>query len=168
VEPVWRTLAEHAVALGWALPRPAVTDDPDLHVRVGTRRLNPVASRDGCYTFVLPSGGAPVMLASRAALPNEARPWIADDRRLGAMVRRLVHRSGNDMRDVAMDDPTLEQGWWAVEMDAGRLYRWTSGDAMLPFLGAGVLEVELSAMMRYPAMHAGSAPGARPQLRRVA
>jgi hypothetical protein len=152
-ESVWRALADRAEALGWALPRPVLTDDPDLHVRVGTRRINPVTVRDGRYTFVLPPCGTPITLASRAARPGEARPWIADDRLLGARVRRLVHRSGEDTRDVAMDDPVLQQGWWAVESDAGWPCRWTTGDAMLPFPSVGVLEVELSAAMRYPAAH---------------
>ncbi len=151
VEPVWRALADRAEALGWAVPRPVWTDDPDLHVRVGTRRINPVAVRDGRYTFVLPPCGTPITLASRAARPSEARPWIADDRLLGARVRRLVHRSGDAMRVVAMDDPALDQGWWAVETDGSWPCRWTSGDALLPFLGAGVLEVELSSAKLYPA-----------------
>ncbi len=163
IEPVWRALVDRARALGWAVPRPAVADDPDLHVRIGTRRIDPVAVGDGRYTFVLPAGGAQVTLASRAARPSEARPWIADDRLLGAMVRRLVFRNGNDMRDVAMDDPALRQGWWAVESDAGRPCRWTSGEAMLPFSGAGVLEVELSAAMLYPAEHTAAAVGAPPE-----
>jgi len=89
-------------------------------------------------------------LASRAGRPSEARPWIADDRRLGVMVRRLVHRSGSGLRDVAMDDPALEQGWWAVEMQAGWPCRWTSGDAMLPLLSAGVLEVDVAGVSSYP------------------
>jgi len=62
-----------------------------------------------------------------------------------------------------MDDPTLQQGWWAVEMDAGWPCRWTSGDAMLPVLGAGVLEVELSVAMRYPVLRTASAGRARLQ-----
>ncbi len=163
VEPVWQALADRAEALGWAVPRLAVTDDPDLHVRVGTQRINPVAVRNGRCTFVLPPGGAQVTLASCAARPSEARPWIADDRLLGARVRRLVHRNGDDIRDVAMDDPALAQGWWAVEMDGSWPCRWTSGDAMLPFLGAGVLEVELSGAMLYPAGHTAFGVGARPQ-----
>jgi len=146
-----RIPGQRAEALGWTLPRPMRTDDPDLHVRVGTRRINPVAVRDGRCTFVLPPCGTPITLASCAARPSEARPWIADDRLLRAMVRRLVHRSGDGMRDVAMDDPALQQGWWAVENDAGWPCRWTTGAAMLPFPSAGVLEVELSAAMLYPA-----------------
>jgi hypothetical protein len=104
------------------VPRPAMTDDPDLHVRVGTRRIDPAAVQNGRCTFVLPPSGAQVMLACRAARPNAARPWIADDRRLGAMVRRLVHRNGSDRRDVATDDPALEQaGGRSRAAQAGRV-----------------------------------------------
>ncbi len=162
IEPVWRALVDRARALGWAVPTPMLTDDPDLHLRVGTRRIDPVAVRDGRYTFVLPPGGAQVTLASHAARPSEARPWIADDRLLGAMVRRLVYRTDADMRDVAMDDPALRRGWWAVEADGGRPCRWTSGDAILPFSGAGVLEVALSLAMLYPPARTAAAVAAQP------
>ncbi len=163
IEPVWRALADRARALGWAVPRPMLIDDPDLHVRIGTHRIDPVAVRDGRYTFVLPAGGAPVALASRAGRPSAARPWIADDRLLGAMVRRLAHRGGDGMREVAMDDPALRQGWWAVESDAGWPCRWTSGDAILPVLGAGVLEVELSGVMMYPAALTAAVVATQPE-----
>jgi hypothetical protein len=151
VEPAWRTLAERAETLGWMLPQPTLTDDPDLHLLIGTQRINPVAVRGQIYTFVVPPGDAPIQLSSRSGRPSEARPWIADDRQLGAMVRRLVHRSGDNIRTVAMDGPALGQGWWAVEWNDGWPGRWTNGAAVLPNLGRGVLEVELSGTMRYPA-----------------
>lgn len=157
VEPVWRALAERAEALGWVLPRPVLTNDPDLHLLVGTRRIDPIAIRGRLYTFLVPPGGAPIKLSSRSAYPREAWPWIADDRRLGTMVRGLVHRSRDDIRVVAIDDPALKQGWWAVEWDDGRPGRWTDADAVLPNLGSGVLEVELSGTMRYPAERAAFA-----------
>jgi hypothetical protein len=179
VEPVWRALAERAEALGWVLPRPVLTEDPDLHLLVGTRRIDPVAVQGRLYTFVVPQGmpqgmpqrmpqgilkgvppgNTPIRLSSRAACPREAWPWIADDRRLGTMVRRLACRSGHDVLNVAMDDPTLVQGWWAVERDDGGTGRWTDGGAVLPNLGAGVLEVELGGRMRYRVEGPGVAGG---------
>ncbi|HEY4173505.1 MAG TPA: Hint domain-containing protein [Rhodopila sp.] len=151
VQPVWRLLADRAVKLGWVLPKPALTDDPDLHLLAGTRRIDPVAVQGRVYTFVVPPGDAPIRLSSRSACPREARPWIADDRRLGAMVQGLAHRGRDDIRVVALDHPALQQGWWDVEWDDGRFGRWTDGNAELLNLGAGVLEVVLSGTMRYPA-----------------
>jgi hypothetical protein len=46
----------------------------------------------------------------------------------------------------------LDQGWWAVERDAEGPCRWTNGDALLPVIGGGVLEVELAASMEYAVM----------------
>jgi hypothetical protein len=151
VQPVWQALAERAEALGWVLPKPALTDDPDLHLLIGTRRIEPVSVHGRVYTFVMPPGDTPIQLRSRSARPHKACPWIADERHLGAMVRRLVHKSGDNIRTAAMDDLALHQGWWAVEWDDGRPGRWTDGDAVLPNLSAGVLEVELSGTIRYPA-----------------
>jgi hypothetical protein len=151
-EPVWRALASRATALGWVLPEPpALGDEPDLHLLAGTRRIKPVLVKDGRYSFVLPSGDAPARLVSRSACPRDERPWMGDDRRLGVKISRLTMRSDQNVRDVAIDDPALDEGWWQVERDAGVSCRWTTGDALLPTLGAGVLEVELADTMRYPA-----------------
>jgi hypothetical protein len=151
-EPVWRELARRATALGWVLPEPpALVDEPDLHMLAGPLRIKPVRVKDGRYSFVMPPGDGPSRLVSRSACPRDARPWIDDDRRLGVKIRRLTMRSGPSVRDVAIDDPALDMGWWQVERDAQDSCRWTTGDALLPPLGAGVLEVELADTMRYPA-----------------
>jgi hypothetical protein len=47
--------------------------------------------------------------------------------------------------------------------DAGWPCRWTSGDAMLPVLGAGVLEVELSMAMLYPAARVAPSVAVQPE-----
>jgi hypothetical protein len=159
VEPVWRALADRAEAQGRVLPRPDLTDDPDLHLLIGTRRIDPVAVRGRQYTFLIPNGDAPIHLSSRSACPRAGRPWIADDRHLGAMVVGLAHRCGDEARDVAMDDPVLAHGWWDVECDDGRPGRWMGGDALLPIPGAGVLVVELGGRMLYPAERTGFAGG---------
>ena len=139
-----------------------LTADPDLHGRAGKRRINPIAVWNGHDTFVLPQCGTPITLACRAIRPSEARPWIVDDLFPGAIVRRLVCRSGAEMRDAAMNDLVLTQGWWQVESDTGWPCRWTTGDAMLPFPSADLLEVELSAVMLYPAAHIAVTGCARP------
>lgn len=157
VETLWRALATRSEELGWRLPAaPLLVDDPDLYILVGSRRLKPSVSWDGRYNFVLPAGGEPRFLVSRTARPCDSRPWVGDHRRLGVRVRRLIMRCGLDSRVVAMDEPTLGQGWWAVEWDGTTPCRWTSGQARLPNLGSGVLEVELDATMTYPVDQAGA------------
>jgi collagen type I/II/III/V/XI/XXIV/XXVII alpha len=151
IEPVWRALAGRAQTMGRALPEPPVqTDDPDLHIHIGSHRINPIMVREGRYTFVIPTSNAPARLVSRAARPCDARPWVSDDRLLGVKIRRLSLRRGHGAQDVALDDPMLDHGWWAVERDERGPCRWTQGDATLPSLGAGILEVTLCGSLRYP------------------
>jgi hypothetical protein len=157
VEPLWRALAVRSKALGWQPPEtPATVDDPDLHILVGSLRLQPLTCKDGRYTFVLPDGGDPRFLVSRAARPCDTRPWVDDQRRLGVRVRNLTLRNGSEVRAVAMDDTALDQGWWAVESAAGAPCRWTTGHARLPCLGSCVLEVELDGVAAYSMQDAGT------------
>ncbi len=153
VEPIWRALAERAKTLGWTPPLLATVDDPDLHLLVGTRRIEPLSSRDGRYVFALPSDSTPVRLVSRAASPCEVSPWMDDPRRLGVLVRRLTFRSGTEVRELAMDTPRLDRGWWETEWHASAhapvCCRWTTGDAYVPVVGTGLLEVTLGGTIRY-------------------
>jgi hypothetical protein len=59
-------------------------------------------------------------------------------------------RSGNEVREVAMDAPLLERGWNEAEWHALGPSRWTAGDALLPIVGPAVLDVVLGGTMRYP------------------
>jgi T5SS/PEP-CTERM-associated repeat protein len=159
VEPVWRSLAERAETAGRALPEPpVVVDDPDISIRSGNQIIGPVVAAGDRYVFVLPHGAEPVRLVSRTARPSDARPWVCDDRLLGVKVGRLVLRRGDHVRDVALDDPMLDHGWWPVECDDGRACRWSNGNATLPDLGGGVLEVKLFDRMRYRVPVPGGAP----------
>jgi hypothetical protein len=80
VEPLWRGLADRAQAMGRRLPdAPELVDDPDLRIVAGTWRIEPIAVRDGRYTFVLPPGVLPrgdasARLVSRTARPSDGRP----------------------------------------------------------------------------------------------
>jgi hypothetical protein len=153
VEPIWRALMERAGALEWA-PSPPVTmtDDPALHLLTGMRRLKPSQIVDGRYMFAIPPGMSAPRLISHAARPCDDRPWHDDRRSLGVCVRRLTWCTAHSVQDIAMDDPTLVDGWWMVEDDGqGNPVRWTTGDATLPCLGAGVLTIEVAATIRYTA-----------------
>ena len=113
------------------------------------RRFNPVRVGDGRYLFVLPEGRGSPQLVSRASRPVDARPWLNDRRGLGVRVRRLTIRSGQAVRELALDDPALAQGWWQVESSGDGPCRWTDGNARLPALGTGILEVEVTGSIQY-------------------
>ena len=154
VRPVWRALAARAEGLGWRLPAPVLTDDPDLRLLAGGKSMKPLAVQNGRHVFVVPPGATSVGPISRAARPCAVDPWVEDRRLLGVLVRRIVLRHGAAARSVAMDDPALRRGWWEVEHFPSGPCRWTSGDAELSVAGAGLLEIELAGTMRYKAERA--------------
>jgi hypothetical protein len=151
VQPIWDRLAARAAMLGLAAPDQAETDsDPMLRLFAGGRELRPVTTADGHAVFVLPPGLRQVRLISRTARPNAAMPWLDDRRTLGVAVGSLVVYQGNEVTPIALDNPALAQGWWDVERNARRIWRWTSGDARIALPeGATMLEVQLMATAAY-------------------
>ena len=117
-----------------------------MRVLIGGRLLSPATRDKGRYAFVLPPTADGLVLLSRAAKPNDARPWIADQRRLGVMVSRLELRIGDALLRIPLDHPQLDDGWWDVEWHGPLgLRRWTNGHAWLP-IGTSrpaLLEVEI-------------------------
>ncbi len=143
VRPVWERLAARA---GVSAPRPG-TRDPSLLVAWGTRRLQPLPGTEpGRYRFALPAGSLTPRLISRVARPTALRPWLEDRRCLGVRVTGLRLQQGSRRRDIALDDPALSGGWWAVESEADGPRRWTDGAAWLPApdaAGPALLEVRI-------------------------
>lgn len=153
VEPLWQRLLGRTAALGGPVPeRNDTTRDPDLHVMIGGRRLNPVSHVNGRAVFILPASEQPVMLVSRSAVPSDARPWLGDHRDLGVMVARLTRHGLDGARHpIPLDHADLNTGWWAPEWHGkDTLRRWTNGRAVLPpHPGVSVLEVEIGATLDY-------------------
>jgi hypothetical protein len=152
VEPIWRRLADRAAALGQPVPTPELTTEPELGLLAKGRKIHSIYSKGGLHIFPLPRGAGEIHLVSRAGSPTDARPWMEDRRHLGVRVTRLVLRSAGQVRDIALDDPALAQGWWDVERDAMVMRRWTDGEAVLPLpalSGPTILEVHVSEEMRY-------------------
>jgi hypothetical protein len=118
VEPIWRMLADRAEELGFSIPAPRTTNDPALRVLANGRSFVPISAENGRHVFVLPPGMRDARLVSRSRAPCDIRPWIEDRRRLGVMVKGIVLRDGTDVRTIAIDDPRLIEGWWAVERDS--------------------------------------------------
>jgi hypothetical protein len=125
VDAVWRRLLDRAG------PRANVpiTDDPDLHLMVDGRRLDPTARDGNALVFALPTRPDAVRVASRAAVPQELG-LARDPRSLGVALRRVVVRQGTRFCVAKADDPRLAQGFHAFE--ANNNFVWTDGDAALP------------------------------------
>jgi hypothetical protein len=151
VEPLWRGLAERSEAIGLALPEIATTDDPAVCIVAGKRRFTPTIRDRGHYTFVLPALPGGARLQSRWAVASALRPWLEDRRRLGVMVHRIALRCGSRLMEVALDDPTLVDGWWAAERDGTVIWRWTNGDAALPPTDDfTIVELSIGQTLPYP------------------
>jgi hypothetical protein len=126
VEAVWAQLYERA---GGEYPV-ATTDDPDLHLTIGTLRLDPVESVGAVYTFALP--GPPtctLCLRSRVGVPSLLGITRHDHRRLGVAISRIVLRQQGIVTAFEHDAPLFLQGG-AHPAEAS--YSWTDGALDLP------------------------------------
>ncbi|HEX5328245.1 MAG TPA: Hint domain-containing protein [Acetobacteraceae bacterium] len=137
VQPVWRQLADRATQLGYTLPQIATADDPALRIVVNGRPFYPISVCGNLYTFVIPATRSGARLISRATPPTDITPWAIDRRRLGVSVTRIVLRGSSDSNLIAIDQPNLTEGWWDPEQDRNSRWRWTKGDAHIPFVAAG-------------------------------
>lgn len=153
VRPHWEELADRAAALGHTRPSVATTTDPDLHLRVDGRRIDPIAVDGRDYRFVLPGALQDVRLVSRNSAPSDLHGWNGDDRPLGVALRNLttIGRDGHT-QVLAADCPTLAEGWHAPERQGTAIWRWTDGNAELPVGGQAdpcILEVAIANTATY-------------------
>jgi hypothetical protein len=154
VEPMWRSLAERSQLLGFSLPQFGTTEDPALAIVAGGRLFQPVSVENGRHVFVIPELPGDARLVSRNAAPCEVKPWMDDRRRLGVPVSRISIQSDGRYADLAMDDPTFADGWWAPERDRTTIWRWTDGSACLPFTGKrAIVEITVCGTLQYPIAH---------------
>jgi hypothetical protein len=157
VLPVWQRLADRAAAIGLAVSRRDTTTDANLRLLCSNPEHNhgkPIYADSNLVIFVLPRGAERIRLLSRAQAPTEARPWVADRRRLGVRVKRIVLRGTNEQREVPMDHPGLNEGWWDIEREGQTMSRWTDGDAVVPLPkmeAPVILELHLAGEMIYAA-----------------
>lgn len=157
VRPIWQEIARRAEQIGMPLAEsPPATNDPDLHLIVDGRRINPVRPAERHYLFIVPAGSDRVRLVSRSGFRFDTAPWIADERRMGVQLCALTVRSSGEVKPVALDDPNLDEGWWTPEWHSPTiLRRWTDGDAVLPLpvpdnaADIVLLDIELGAPMEY-------------------
>jgi hypothetical protein len=150
VEPVWRRLAIRACQLGFVVTDPATTSDPALHLIVDGRACWPVATTNDRHVFVLPRSAASIRVMSRVAAPCDVAPWIEDRRGLGVAVGRVVFAGPAGRFDMAVDHPSLVDGWWAAERDGSKFWRWTGGNAGMPLPpDVSIVEIHLAGANTY-------------------
>ncbi len=113
------------------------TEAPDLHLRLGGRRIEAMASeREGGFTifaFPVPDAAAP-RLVSRIAIPGEILPDCADHRPLGVAVHRLLWRGRGRAAEIPL--ATLGASWHALEAGESGHWRWSAGESEIPLAWA--------------------------------
>jgi hypothetical protein len=150
LKPVWWRLAIRASQLGFAIAEPATTSDPALHLMVDGCVGRPIATADDRHIFVLPKSATSVRVMSRVSAPCDVAPWIEDRRGLGVAVGRVVFTGPAGRSEMAMDHPSLVDGWWAAERDDSKLWRWTDGSAVLPLPpDVSLVEIHLAGANTY-------------------
>ena len=126
VDRVWRRLLDRS----GHRPGLPVTLDPDLHVRIDGRRIDPIGRDNGRFRFRLPRTSGDVRIVSRSAAPQELG-LSRDPRALGVAIERIVlWRFGWQPFALEADDPGLTDGFHGFEPLES--WRWTDGDAGLP------------------------------------
>ncbi|WP_291363779.1 Hint domain-containing protein [Acetobacter sp. UBA5411] len=133
VEPVFRMIEARAEANGLTLrsARPAVTHDPDLHLRAENGMFIPVFRREGdWFLFMIPAGVDRIYLKSRAARPADvAGPFVDDRRWLGVLVGEIMVQDAEAMKPLVTHHQEVDlPGWHGLSDEPGR---WTDGDAFL-------------------------------------
>jgi hypothetical protein len=142
VKPIWWRLARRAALLGHTIQEPRITQDPQAHLWTGHDSIWPDPSPPGVLRFTLPRATQSVHLVSRATAPCDVEPWVEDRRTLGLAVATIRLYTPTGMEELAANDPSLTDGWWAPETDGSNIWRWTSGDAHLPAISS-VASVEI-------------------------
>jgi hypothetical protein len=125
VDAVWTRLLDRAGPRGLV----PLTDEPDLHLMIDGRRINPTHRQDNVYVFSLANRPADVRIISRSAVPQELG-LARDPRSLGVALRQIVVRRGTGFRIAEAKDARLVSGFHPLEADNN--FVWTDGDAAVP------------------------------------
>ena len=147
VDAVWERLARRAPHRDLVL-----SNEPDLHILVAGRRVDPSVVDGETFLFDLDDPCGSVVLASRSAIPAEVGT-CRDQRRLGVAVRRCWLGTGETRKELTFLSSAMRDGFHAPEPAQG--FRWTNGSAVLPPIrcsrpGRATLGVELGCRASYP------------------
>jgi hypothetical protein len=153
---IWQDLADRSAAIGYVVDAPEAVADPDLHIVVDGRPVQPVTDQQSRYVFAVPAGARSVSLVSRSFIPADRMdPMVRDPRRLGVRVEWIAIRSGGNDTVLSADHPALREGWYPTEKAATEMWRWTDGTAMIPWEnvhGPAMLTIRANSSGWYPAL----------------
>jgi hypothetical protein len=106
------------------------TDDPDVHLVLDARRIEPASIKDDVYSFVLsgaPAGG--LRLCSRSGVPSLLGLDRYDHRPLGLAIRQIILHQAGIMTCFDHDAPLFAKGGCHLPENG---YCWTDGEFTLP------------------------------------
>ena len=145
VEPIWTRLAERSEQIGYPIPDMTTVDDANIHIVADGHIIRPVSDNASRYVFMVPDGVRAVSLMSGFCIPSDRMiPSQRDTRRLGVRVNWIAVRADDNEAIIAADNPGLTDGWYDPEQDTVSIWRWTAGNAVIPWqnvTGAAVLTV---------------------------
>jgi len=117
--------AARLVALGWTRSK-----DPDLHLLVDGKRYEGEIDGD-LARFIFPAAAREARIVSRAFIPA-ADSQSDDVRALGLQIRGVQVSDGLRVQlTVPLDHAALGEGFFSLEREGDRTWRWTAGEAIL-------------------------------------
>lgn len=115
--------------------------DPALRLWFDQRECRPVSIEGAIHTFVVPPDFRQARLVSRS---GQVEAVEDDERVLGVAVGRICLRGEHGLREVALDHPRLEHGFYACEREGQVMWRWSNGDAdLLDYDGSAPVLIEI-------------------------
>ena len=131
--------------------RPAqlpLTDDANLRIDVGGQSYAATEHEADRHVFDLPAIDGPVRIVSRVSGYEDrpdSEPGLTDSdrRQLGVTVESIVVTIGDVATTIEAGDGRLDQGWWPLEQQEGRSWRWTNGSALLPLAPSSGARIEI-------------------------
>jgi hypothetical protein len=127
------------------------TDDPDLHLVVDGKRLDPVSADRRSYRFVLNRAPSSLLIRSRRVIPA-ALGQSREGRQLGVAITHLMLTQNGVTTEIGYDSELFPEGGHPAEPG----FRWTDGElAASPRLFAQIegevrLDVNIVHRLQYP------------------
>jgi hypothetical protein len=116
------------------IPDSGFSADPDLHLVADGQRIEAAVRGDGSWEFQLDHPAASLVLRSRVQVPA-ALGHSTDQRRLGIALQRIEVHGALGVIDLSAASRVLGAGVHPLEGGGSALWRWTSGDIVLPPYG---------------------------------